>query len=358
MKNLFATFYIEHAYYFPHFLPIYEALKGRGYAVCFVFSQKGGNDLPQQIAASLELPFLVGEAHLFELESSFFLFANPFPRAPELHGKTIFLEHGIGTKSNSFYPVVEYIDIYLVESRFKYERIASLYPHHKEKLYQVGYSKFDPIINHKIDKEKLYQRYNLDPSKKTILYAPTFFPSSIEKMSRNFPKDFERYNILVKPHYFSYAIKRYRAQRKRLEAWNRFENCTVLGIEAYDLIPLFAISDVMISDESSAMFEFASLDKPVISNRFYKLRLSYYLMPWKLKRRIDQQKDKYRQMLENADSYTQMRALVEEALENPTKRSEVRQQYASELCGKIDGKASTRIVDLMERVASHPDRAG
>ncbi len=354
----FAVFYIEHAYYYPHFLPIYEVLKARGYEVCFVISDKNGCDLPQRIASTHELPYLVGESHLFEIESAFFLFANPFARAPELHGKTIFLEHGIGTKSNSFYPVVEYIDLYLVESRYKYERIASLYPAHKEKLHQVGYSKFDPIVNRQADKASLYQAYNLDPAKKTILYAPTFFPSSIEKMHRDFPKDFACYNILVKPHYFSYAIERYRAQRKRLEYWSQFENCTVLGIEAYDLIPLFAISDVMISDESSAMFEFASLDKPVISNRFYKLRLSYYLMPWKLKRRIDQQKDKYRQMLENADSYTQMCVLVEEALENPTKNSHLRRKYATELCGKIDGKASTRIVDLMERVASHPDRAG
>ena len=34
---------------------------------------------------------------------------------------------------------------------------------------------------------------------------------------------------------------------------------------------------LLISDESSVIFEFAALDKPVICNRFIHLRLSYRL---------------------------------------------------------------------------------
>ncbi len=357
--NYFVTFYVEHAYYFPHFLPIYDELKKRGYKCCFVLSNKHNITLLESICKKYSLEYISGVESIFSTKSDYYIFANAFERANDLNGKTVFLEHGIGTKSKGFYSILEYIDIYLTEGNYKYNRVANLYPNLKDKLYKVGYSKLDPILDKAIDKEQLYKRYNLDINKKTILYAPTFFPSSIEKMSKSFPKDFESYNILIKPHYFTLEYKRYKKQREILSKWHSYANCTVLGLEEYDLTPFFAISDLMISDESSAMFEFAVLDKPVISNRFYKLRFSYYLMPWKLSRRIDKEKDRYREMLYNAQSYKQMKELTINILQDYSNdiKSSIRIKYAKELCGELDGKASMRIVDLLESVAEHQDIA-
>ena len=343
------TFYVAYPYYFPHFLPISRELEKRNYQVQYVLSDKQNSTLMERIAKENSLEYRFGEEYLFSLKSDFIFFANPYEKAKELDAITIFLEHGIGTKSSGFYHSIEYFDIYLVEGDYKYQRLLELYPKYQEKLKMVGFSKFDAIANmNQNETISLYKKYNLDPEKKTVLYAPTFFPSSIEKMSDSFPKDFGEYNILIKAHYLTYERNQYKNQRKKLSYWNSFENCTVVDVNEYNLVPFFAISDVMISDESSAMFEFASLNKPVISNRYFKLRFSYYLMPWKLKKRIDPKKDQYRRILDNADSYEETLTMTKEALINPSKLEGLRIKFSKEICGTIDGKVSSRIVDILE----------
>ena len=346
----FCTFYVAYPYYFPHFLPISEELLKRGYPIHYVLSDKQNSTLMQEIAEENGLDYSFGEERLFEIKNDFIFFANPYEKARELEAKTVFLEHGIGTKSTGFYPIIEYIDIYLVEGSYKYNRLLELYPNQQEKLEKVGFSKFDAIVNmHQDEKSLLFKKFGLDPSKKTILYAPTFFPSSIEKMADNFPEDFKECNILIKAHYLSYERGRYKKQRMKLAHWGSYDNCTVVGVEEYNLVPLFAISDLLISDESSAMFEFAALNKPVISNRYFTLRWSYYLMPWKLKKRLDAKKDRYRQILENAESYHDTVILAKEALQNPQKLEKLRLEFSQEICGTIDGKVAKRIVDMLER---------
>jgi len=347
--KFFALFYVAYPYYFPHFLPISRELSKRGHKVHYVLNAEENVALMEQIAQENGLDYSLGEEQLFKHKSEYIFFANPYAKAPTLDAKTIFLEHGIGTKSAGFYHIVEYIDIYLTEGSYKYNRLKELYPRFSHKLKQVGFSKFDAIANmSEEEKTALYHKYSLDPTRKTILYAPTFFPSSIEKMSDNFPADFHEYNILVKAHYLTYERNRYKKQRKKLVHWNKFSNCTVVDVSTYDLVPLFAISDVMISDESSAMFEFAALDKPVISNRYFKLRWSYYLHPSKLRKRIDEGKEKYRQILDNANNYEETRLLTKEALRDPKKLSKLRTAFSKEICGTIDGNVSARIADLLE----------
>ncbi len=342
-------FYVAYPYYFPHFLPIGEVFTQKGHEVTYVLSTKQNTENMEQIAKENGLSYRFGEEVLFEKEADVVFFANPYEKAKALNSLTVFLEHGIGTKSTSFFASIEYFDIYLVEGIQKYNRLKSLYPQHEKKLAMVGFSKFDAIVNFsKEQKEALFEKYGLDREKKTILYAPTFFPSSIEKMADDFPSAFPECNIIVKPHYLTYERKRYKNQRKKFKRWEEYDNCTILPLSEYNLVPFLAIADVMISDESSAMFEFASLNKPVISNQYFKLRWSYYLMPWKLSKRIDRSKDKYRTILETAKSYRETLAYTKEALKNPSKLESKRLAFAKEICGKIDGKVSERIYTVVK----------
>lgn len=341
-------FYVAYPYYFPHFLPISKVFKANGNEVIYILSDKQNSDNMRFIADENNLSYLFGSDNLSDEKVDVIFFANPFEGAEKLSALTVFLEHGIGTKSTSFYKYIEYFDIYLVEGDQKCNRLKELYPKYKNKLKKVGFSKFDEIINiTNTKKNELFEKYNLDKSKKTILYAPTFFPSSIEKMADNFPNEFKECNILVKPHYLSYMRKKYIKQQKKFQKWNNYQNCTVLPLSEYSLVPFLAISDIMISDESSAMFEFAALNKPVISNRYYKLRWSYYLMPWKLTRRIDTSKEFYRSILDNALNYKETISYTKEALENPLKLGSKRLKFSKDLCGEIDGKVSQRIYDTI-----------
>ena len=352
-KKIYVYFYVAYPYYYPHFIPIGKVFEQNGCEVFYILSDKQNTDNMKFIAEENNLKYHLGVEHLYDKKADVIFFANPFDDTQNINAVTVFLEHGIGTKSNSFYNAIEYFDIYLVEGIQKYTTLLNLYPTQKDKLAQVGFSKFDEILNKQSEyKETIFKKYNLDQSKKTILYAPTFFPSSIEKMADNFPNEFPDCNILVKPHYLTYERKKYKNQLKKFEKWANYENCTILPLTEYNLVPFLAIADVMISDESSAMFEFAALNKPVVSNRYFKLRLSYYLMPWKLSRRIDQSKMFYRQILDNANNYQDTLSYVKETLINPTKLESKRLDFAKDICGEIDGKVSVRIYEkVMKRLS-------
>jgi CDP-glycerol glycerophosphotransferase (TagB/SpsB family) len=304
----------------------------------------------ENIAKDNNLKYTFDIDRLYDNNIDAIFFANPYEAAKDIKATTIFLEHGIGAKSTSFYSSIKYFDIYIVEGVQKYNILKKLYPKYEYKLALVGFSKFDDIVNFDIKKKQIiFDKYNLDTSRKTILYAPTFFPSSIEKMANDFPNEFKQCNIIVKPHYLSYERKKYKNQIKKFQLWKN-TNCVILPLDEYNLVPFLAVSDIMISDESSAMFEFAALNKPVISNRYFKLRWSYYLMPWKLNKRIDQSKKFYRNIFDNAHNYNETIYYVNEALNNPKKLEDKRLKFSKDICGNIDGKVSQRIYELILKV--------
>ncbi len=346
-----AVFYVAYPYYFPHFLPISQELKRRGKKCLYLLSDKQNSVLMEKIAKEEELAYEFGEEKIFEVETKVVFFANPFSEAGQLKAKTVFLCHGTGTKKCGFKTAFSVNDFVLVEGDYRFKKFRAKFPEKKEKMHKVGYSKLDAAVNFSEDEKRaFFEQLGLDTKKKTILYAPTYYPSSIEKMSNTFPKDFANYNIVVKPHYLSLERKRYKKQQQKFAKWAKFSNCVVADASHYNLVPFMAIADVMISDESAAIFEFTALNKPVVINRFLKLRLSYLLNPKKLLSRMDSGMDQYRSIGKNAASYKEMLRCVNEELEDHSEYEAVRLEYAKEICGEVDGRVSQRIADLVEKI--------
>jgi len=189
---------------------------------------------------------------------------------------------------------------------------------------------------------------NLDPTKKTMVYAPTFYPSSIEKFPKNFPKDFQDLNIMIKPHYFSLSKDKYKNQRELLEHWSQYDNVYLAKVDDYSLVPFMATADLLMSDASSAIIEFAALDKPVIWCNFLKLRWTYRgIFSYRLKKRMDKDYNEYSKIAVRSDSYDILKKNVKEQLLNPASLSKDRLHYANKLAGSLDGKASERIIDYL-----------
>ncbi|MGE4569252.1 MAG: CDP-glycerol glycerophosphotransferase family protein, partial [Bacteroidales bacterium] len=188
-----------------------------------------------------------------------------------------------------------------------------------------------------------------DSGKKSIVYAPTFYPSSIEYMPRNFPNDFRNYNLIIKPHFFSFSKPAYRHHLKRFRHWATFSNVYFAGVEDFNLTPYLALADLLITDESSAIFEFAALDKPVICNRNVRYRFIYRIFRSKIRKRMESSLDIFRTIATNVFTYPELleKSLLE--IEHPELNHQNRMDLSEKVIGPADGKVSERIVDILEK---------
>lgn len=125
-------------------------------------------------------------------------------------------------------------------------------------------------------KDKLMKSLKLDTNKKTILYAPTFRASSVKDRDemvlpfgeKVFEKLTKQYNFLIRPHYFIKKI---------------FPSEGIIDVRDYDLNDLMILSDLLITDYSSIMFDYFILNKPVILYTYdleeYKSNNGTYIDP-------------------------------------------------------------------------------
>lgn len=351
-KKVFVTFIVSELYYLPIYEPVANALKEAGQSVMFLvrkeYSHRTTNtkDFAVEYLTNKGFEHLYLEGDLSALESRFVVFSANGYREPQFeYDYTVLMSHGIGTKGGYFAEDHTNFDIRFVEGEFRLNKMRELFPDMTTKQFDVGFAKLDPAVNiTEGEKADLITKYGLDPAKKTILYSPTFYPSTIERIKRSFPNDLKDYNIIIKPHAFSYELNSYRKHRRIFKKWSTYPNVFLAPLEEFNLTPFMAISDIMMTDESSAMFEFIALDKPMICYRDVKLRLTYRLFPNKLKKRMEPFLEKFKDSFANAYSYKELLSLVKEADESPEKNSETRQALSELLVGKTDGKVSERIV--------------
>lgn len=351
-------FDIPHLYYLPQYQPVYDELKRRGADCTFVFYEKPEADLLHSVIRQYQLPvkWVKDEDAALELyhtdKPNWVIFGNDFLGLKGLDKsatRTALLFHGSGTgvKGASLSPGLGEVDVRFVSGPARLPIFRERYP--DVKLVTVGFAKLDPLFGPEEKQPKFdLTALGLDPTKKTLLYAPTFYPSSIENMGRDWPKQFAEYNILIKPHDFTLNKKRYRHQLKRLQQWAQHDNVWLARPTDYSLIPFMATADVMATDTSSAIFEFASLDKPVIVCDFVRLRWGYRgPLRFRLRKRLDASTEQYQDIATHATRFKDLKAIVNEQMQQPEKLSARRLEYAEQIMGQRDGKVAERIADFL-----------
>lgn len=118
--------------------------------------------------------------------------------------------------------------------------------------FEIGNIKY---INFKTNKKE-------SNKKKTILYLPTYGNySSIDTLAPMLIKLKDKYDILIKPHHGTeYGINEIEKQRFTYLR-NNFEN---IYSSTYSLLELINICDIIITDQSGAVFDAICVKKPVI----------------------------------------------------------------------------------------------
>lgn len=342
----FAVFCVEALYYLPHFLPVGDEMKRRGLPHAWLFSGEA-EKYSGIIAEKLGLKLIAGVPENPEARADFFIFGNAYGRLATVPGITVLIYHGIGTKICYYERDLDRFHIRFLEGEYRRSELDRRSPGPAQERPVVGFSKLDPAVRFSsADRDALLLSLGLSPSRKTVLYAPTYYPSSIELMGEKFPEDCRDLNVIIKPHQFTYTSK-YRNELRIMEGWGRHKNAYLARQEEFNILKFFSVSDIMISDESSAIFEFAALGRPVIRNRFTRLRISYRLFPWKLRKRMDKDIERYSDIAFDAHDYRDTLKILYKVLSNPPADHAGIKQYSRELLGEIDGRVSERIVDYL-----------
>lgn len=346
-----------HLYYLTQYLLVFREARQRGVDSLFLFYSESGMDAAvEKVIASQSLPAVWVESPEAGLERyrkdepSWIVFGNAYKSLNRLPAgtRTAMLYHGIGMKSDVYQPGLMLMDIRFVEGPHYTESLERLYP--GKPMVEVGYAKLDPLLGESaIPTGPALETMGLDPDRPTVLYAPTFYPSSIELMPDDLPRQFADYNLIVKPHNFTWSKSRYRNQRRKLGLWGKADNCQIPPRENFNLLPFMAVSDLMISEASAALFEFAALGKPVVWCEFLKLRWTYRgIFRYRLRRRMDASIRRYEDICPHAQSYGQLKRIVAEQLADPGQFQQKRVEYTARLIGKTDGRVSVRIMDYLQ----------
>ena len=183
---------------------------------------------------------------------------------------SIFIGHGAGDKKfGGSGNTLETYDYHFVSGPKHIHKQKDMDIHiPEEKLIKIGYPKFDDYINGRIDKEKYYDFLNIkDKKRRNILYAPTWKwgNGTLEKYGKRFIKELDKsYNLIIRPHFHD------RGKIKLLKLWatyNGYKNVYFSNpakIIENSTMNDFAISDLMISDTSSIIYEYLVTKKPII----------------------------------------------------------------------------------------------
>jgi CDP-glycerol glycerophosphotransferase len=160
----------------------------------------------------------------------------------------------------------QYIDYILTPAKEKYEHeiLTTAFKVSSDKILDLGYPRNDILLkfNNNLEfKQKLRERYGIpDNIKRVILYAPTFRDAG----SLRFPfknKDLENLNTMLEGMYSLLLFKGHAYEKKINFGELKY---IILVRKPSDIQELLIISDLLISDYSSVIFDYLLTMKPII----------------------------------------------------------------------------------------------
>lgn len=130
----------------------------------------------------------------------------------------------------------------------------------KGKTYVMGYPRYDRHFSEDIDLNGIRREFNLSETKKTILWMPTLGEeySSIPLFAESLSTISRKYNIIVRPHPFSFVKEK--EYISLLEKLNFNIDRDVLR----DMNELFGVADVVLADNGGTPFSAIFMGKNVV----------------------------------------------------------------------------------------------
>jgi CDP-glycerol glycerophosphotransferase (TagB/SpsB family) len=272
-------YFANQIYQFGHALPLYNATGGifilKKLKRVFEFKKHfKGISIYKGQKSFLNTPrFILKDIkHAFDLEGVIISMSNSSIRCNPCKCKTIYIGHGMGDKKfgkKNTNEQLESYDYHFISGPKHLEKLRDSGVHIPEdKLVEIGNLRFDDYINHPKDRHLILKSRGVsDTSKKTILFAPTWRWGSgtLQKYSHQFARDLtSEFNLIIRPHShdrkYIPGLKKWAARHKIKNIY--FSDST--DIAKFDIMDDFLISDLMIGDTSSILYEYLITKKPII----------------------------------------------------------------------------------------------
>ena len=247
-----------------------------------------------------------------------------------LRGLKTQIFHGLAGEKKGHFRIRDYFDLYLTQGPYFTSRFLELKKKHKNfDVIETGWPKLDKYFK-KDDKHSKKRNEILlkNRSKYILLYAPTFSPklssaphvfNEIKSLAQN-----KSYTILLKFH----PLMDVKWVEKYKNLANKNKN--IIFKNESDITDYLIISDLLISDTSSVVYEFILLNKPVIT--FKNISDNYH---WK-----------------NLIEYRNLENEVIDCIKNDIyfkSRKEIIKKYHP----YRDGKSAQRMVEAIESYLEH-----
>lgn len=150
-------------------------------------------------------------------------------------------------------------DYLTVPSDYVAEIAASAY-RHQAKVLNTGYPRNDELFvrNNEAEILRIKRAMKVPVDKKLVLYAPTWRKKGERKLGIDFESMYASLRddlfVLIRPHHLSGDI----------EVPMAYADKMILSDDSFAIDDYYLISDVMITDYSSVMFDYALLNKPMV----------------------------------------------------------------------------------------------
>jgi CDP-glycerol glycerophosphotransferase (TagB/SpsB family) len=283
-------------------------------------------------------------------------------RDPQRYGDTLlcFLNHGTGIKNIMYRNLRAQAQIryqVFVEGQYRVDCLHQAKAVGRSTIHKVGLPKLDPLYWPGFPtREAILRRLGLDPTRPTVLFAPTYKPTCLDIVREQILPSTTDYNLIIKLHQYSwrgkYAPHWHHTIYER--AVPQYPHAVLIPVDDYNILPYMHAADTLISEASSTMFDFVALQKTGI----------IFVLPGEPLMHHDGEAlltETPQHFLAEAFLHiahpSEIRSAIAEALrDDPQRRERVRQQREYLFYG-LDGQASQRIKTIIEQLLAEGGHA-
>jgi hypothetical protein len=180
---------------------------------------------------------------------------------PERYGNPLLFvsDHGPGTKTLRFRNIARQKDrryVVFVEGRYWMDVIKRFGFENAAEWVMTGVPKLDTLFwEGYYDREKILTGLHLDPTRKTVLYAPSYRPSCIPFIKEKIARVADSCNLIIKLHPYSWEGKYASPGQSSLyvKLTGKDRRIALVPRDDFDFHPYMFAADTVISDTSSAL---------------------------------------------------------------------------------------------------------